>query len=75
MNKRTKNSPRARGHGDEEAGGSMGTPAGRVVHPGFTAGAMRPAAKDVVTSGYGCLIAQASRKNGRKVEQRSGSHG
>lgn len=53
----------------------MGTPAGRVVHPGFTAGAVRPAAKDVVTSGYGCLIAQASRKNGRKVEQRSGSHG
>jgi hypothetical protein len=64
------------GRRGEEAGGSVGTPSRRAARPGYAAGgASRPAAKDVVTLGYGCLIAQATRKHGRKADERSGSHG
>jgi hypothetical protein len=75
MNESMKKSPRAAGQGNEEAGGSVGVRQARTLRPGYTAGVSRPAVQDVVTSGYGCLIAQASRKNGCKAEIRSGSHG
>jgi hypothetical protein len=51
---------------------AQAAPASRPIS---TAGAKRRAALDVVTKGYGCLIAQAWRKHGRKADERSGSHG
>jgi len=62
-------------HHDKGSGGRMRVQAAPASRPISTAGAERRAALDVVTKGYGCLIAQAWRKHGRKADERSGSHG
>jgi NAD/NADP transhydrogenase beta subunit len=60
---------------DKGSGGRGRTQAASATRPISMAGAMRRAEQDVVTHGYGCLIAQASRKHGREADERSGSHG